>query len=276
MLRIGILGGTFDPIHKGHISMACSALKHLFLDKVILQPNKIPYYKSTPSVSDNDRLEMVKLAALGLDNIEVSDYELTQPEYTYTYNNLVEFRKKHPNDAIYFIMGMDSLFSLHKWYKGNEILNLAHIIVIGRPGNNLDAKLKEEGSETVAIYKTHFKELPKSKSPKSLTNSLGQNENNYLSDNELNGHLYIINCDLVDISSSELRATLKELNTSISATNLKYLLRNDKESPNLQNIQNLQNQLDKDSNNNDKLAYIKKYLNDDILQYIADNGLYTE
>ncbi|WP_394147605.1 nicotinate-nucleotide adenylyltransferase [Shewanella atlantica] len=136
-MRIGILGGTFDPIHFGHIRPALEIRRQLKLDKVWLMPNHIPPHKSSTCVSTAQRLEMVQLICDQYDEFELCDIEARRDSPSYLVTTLNQLRDSHPNDEFYFIVGMDSLMSLPSWYKWRSLFELCHIVVAQRHGWDL-------------------------------------------------------------------------------------------------------------------------------------------
>ena len=98
-MKIGIFGGSFNPIHKGHMHLAESVMEDIKLDKIIFVPSKISPHKSSDEyISENDRLEMVRLSIMNNRNFEVSDYELTQDRVSYSVYTVRHFKEKYPDD----------------------------------------------------------------------------------------------------------------------------------------------------------------------------------
>ena len=156
-MKKGILGGTFDPIHNGHLYLAENAYREFGLDLVFLMPANVPYFKTvTGHVTDASlRLEMTKLAAGEKPFLRVSDFELMREGNTYTAVTLESLKALHPEDELYFIMGADSLYKIEKWYKPEIIFSNAVILCAGRSDEaaeiSLDEKitqLKEKFSES--------------------------------------------------------------------------------------------------------------------------------
>ncbi len=133
MNKIGILGGTFDPIHNGHLYMAEQAYKQLGLDEVIFIPTgKVPH-KDNEFISDSrHRYNMVCLATNNFENYSVSDMEITRDRTCYTYETVKELAEKYKDSKIYFIIGADSAYDLNKWKKPYEILKYCSLAVVNR------------------------------------------------------------------------------------------------------------------------------------------------
>ena len=134
--HIGVFGGTFDPIHNGHIAPTLAAANLIGLNKVLLVPCHVPPHKSAPSVTAANRLNMVKLAAAASPVLAVDDIELKKDAPSYTVNTLRSLRLRWPQSHLYFVMGMDSLVNFESWFQWESILTLSNLIVCQR-GNNL-------------------------------------------------------------------------------------------------------------------------------------------
>ena len=138
MKRIGFFGGTFNPIHMGHLAITQMAQERFKLDKVIFIPSHQPPHKNIAPkelASAQDRYKMVKLAIAGNEHFEVSDVETKRDGKSYTVDTLRHFRKIYPPKAkFFFIIGGDSLGTLSQWKNIEEILQLATFIVVNRPG----------------------------------------------------------------------------------------------------------------------------------------------
>lgn len=144
MAKIGIIGGTFDPIHNAHIFMAQRARELCGLSSVIFIPGGNPPHKSKSNVTDKRlRLEMTEAAVDGMCGMEVSDYEITHPGYSYTADTLRHMTSTHPENSYYFIMGADSLDYIETWHEPEVILSLAEIIVFSRRGYEAQKKADE-------------------------------------------------------------------------------------------------------------------------------------
>ena len=135
MGRTGILGGTFDPIHMGHLILAQTALEVLSLDRILLIPTGISYLKTDHKVgSAADRLEMTKLAAEGNPHFAVSDLEIRRGGNTYTADTLEELHRMEPEEEFVFLLGADSLVDIARWQRPETIFALARIAVMTRGG----------------------------------------------------------------------------------------------------------------------------------------------
>ncbi len=133
MRKIGIFGGTFNPVHNGHINIAKTAKDSLGLDFVIMLPSGNPPHKKGEDLLDAGiRHIMLKLAVGGMDGLVPCDYEVKREEYSYTVNTLEFFKRIYPDDELYFIMGGDSIDYFDKWYMPEEIVSYAKLVVYGR------------------------------------------------------------------------------------------------------------------------------------------------
>lgn len=138
MAKIGFLGGTFNPIHNGHLYLADSAYKALSLDKVLIVPSGISYFKVNEDVLPKEvRSEMTKLAISDYPYFEFSDIEITRDGNTYTYETLLELADIYKDDQIFFIAGADTLFSIESWKKPDVIFENCTLAVMNRDNSNL-------------------------------------------------------------------------------------------------------------------------------------------
>ena len=134
MSKIGLFGGTFDPMHKGHTKLCEFVLKKMELDKIIFIPAGDPPHKLDKKVTDkSDRLNMVRLATEYNKSFCVSDYEIKKEARSYSYDLINHFKSVYKDDELYFIIGGDSLYNLPTWYRYEELLGLCTFVVISRP-----------------------------------------------------------------------------------------------------------------------------------------------
>jgi nicotinate-nucleotide adenylyltransferase len=138
--RIGILGGTLDPIHCGHLDAAIAARDTLALDRVLVLPSHVPPHRTLrPIASPYHRFAMAALAVNGLDRLHVSDEELCAPGPSYTIDTLERLgRAGYAASQIFFITGVDAFAEIETWRRYPDVLELAHFAVISRPGYALE------------------------------------------------------------------------------------------------------------------------------------------
>lgn len=176
-MRIGILGGSFDPIHNGHLNMALKSYEQYHLDEIWLIPNGNAPHKDSDKMADaSHRLAMCQLVAKEYPFIKTCDIEIVSEEYSYTYITVTKLREMYPEHEFYFIMGADSLDYFDKWRKPEVIASVCKILVINRD------EFSEEDME-VKIQRI---------------NAL------------FPADIQIVHCPKVDISSTELRQEMDE------------------------------------------------------------------
>lgn len=134
-MKLGILGGSFNPIHLGHLAMAGAAMAAHGLDRVIFIPAGSPPHKRLDLAPAADRLEMVRLAIRGREGFEASGIEVERPGRSYTVDTLEKIAGLHPDAELFFILGEDSLLELPGWREPERILRLARVAVVNRPGS---------------------------------------------------------------------------------------------------------------------------------------------
>ena len=150
--RIGILGGTFDPIHLGHLAIAEAARDQLDLDRVILIPAGRPWLKSDQMVtSAAHRLAMVRLAIEDRPGLEVSTIEVDRPGPTYTVDTLIELRRESGRGVeLYLVLGMDSVRELRRWRYPERLFDLCTVVAVSRPDSPDVSSAEIEDSFTSA------------------------------------------------------------------------------------------------------------------------------
>lgn len=129
---LGILGGTFDPIHHGHLRLAIELYERLDLEAVRLIPAAQPPLRDTPIINAQHRLEMVKTAIAGVSGLQVDDRELQRTAPSYTVDTLRSLRNDRPTQSFCLILGMDAFLKLPQWYCWEEVIALTHLIVVHR------------------------------------------------------------------------------------------------------------------------------------------------
>ncbi|MBR5740144.1 MAG: nicotinate (nicotinamide) nucleotide adenylyltransferase [Firmicutes bacterium] len=166
MSKIGVLGGTFDPIHKGHVALGLAAMDEVGLDRLIVMPAHIQPFKQHRKIAqDVHRLAMARLAFEGREGVEVSDYEMTKGDISYSYDTMAYLTSIYSYDELYFVMGTDSFLKVDRWYKGESLLEEFSFIVSSRPGypeKVLEAKIRfieeDYGTEIIRL-KTKMPEI---------------------------------------------------------------------------------------------------------------------
>lgn len=147
MKKIGIFGGSFDPVHNGHVKLALQAREEAGLDRLIFVPARLQPFKLGKKVAEGSlRVEMLRLALREYVELEVSEYELNRDEISYTVTTLNHFREVYGEDTeIFFLTGTDSFIKIHTWMRADEILSNYSLIVGSRPGY-LEKELYEQKS----------------------------------------------------------------------------------------------------------------------------------
>ncbi len=179
---IGLLGGTFDPVHIGHLRAALEAHQVLRLEQVRLLPLNLPGHRSPPIASAEARLAMVQAVATW--PLVADNCELLRGGVTYTVDTLRELRERWPDRSLCLLLGRDAFHSLPAWHCPEQILKLAHVVVAARPGVELATAGLDEliaNAQSEDVEDLHRKPA---------------------------GHVYFLDIPLLPIASSELRARL--------------------------------------------------------------------
>lgn len=206
MKKIGLFGGTFNPIHIGHINIAKTVYESFSLDELHFIPSKIPPHKNLWLTPAKDRYEMVKLAVRNLKgNYFVSDYEIKKKGVSYTYLTLKHYRKNYPNDQIFFITGSDIFATIQTWNNWERLFDLANFIVINRKELSF--------IELISIL------------PKKLLKILRNLET---FENTLYGRIVLFKAKEVDISSTKIRDMFKtgEMSSYLPGSVVEYIKKN--------------------------------------------------
>ncbi|MBW1598292.1 nicotinate-nucleotide adenylyltransferase [Streptomyces sp. JJ38] len=151
--RLGVMGGTFDPIHHGHLVAASEVAARFDLDEVIFVPTGQPWQKSHQRVSPaEDRYLMTVIATASNPQFSVSRLDIDRGGKTYTIDTLRELRAEHPTDDLFFITGADALSQILTWRNADELFSLAHFIGVTRPGHHLtDPGLPDGGVSLIEV-----------------------------------------------------------------------------------------------------------------------------
>lgn len=132
--RLGVFGGTFDPIHIGHLAAARAAIECARLDRVVFVPTGQAPHRVAASASGPDRLEMTRIATSGEKQFAVSDMELRRPGASYTSETLRELHKVNPKADLFLVLGWDAARLFRSWHEPDEVRKLATVVVMARPG----------------------------------------------------------------------------------------------------------------------------------------------
>lgn len=185
---IALYGGTFDPIHYGHLRPVEALSGLIGLKEVIWLPNNIPPHRPQPEASSQQRLEMVRLALEPYSSFKVDVRELEKPTPSYTIETLRDFRKEiGDKQPLAFIIGQDSLLSISTWHQWDELLNVCHLLVCARPG-----------------YQTHFENTQ-------MQTWLTQHQTKQQEDIHClpSGKIFLADTPLYNISATDIRARHK-------------------------------------------------------------------
>lgn len=198
--RIGLFGGTFDPVHFGHLRAAEEIRIILNLDRIIFIPTATPPHKENSGISQaKDRLEMIRLAIEGNDNFEISEFELKSEDPSYTVLTLEHFNKEEQEAEFYFIVGNELFNEIESWCDYQRLFELSNFAVITRPG---------------------FSELDSSKIPLALKDDFRYHNTieNVISYSNNKKEIVFIEIKGIEISSTDIRSFVK------SKQSIKYLV----------------------------------------------------
>ncbi|MGH7764762.1 MAG: nicotinate-nucleotide adenylyltransferase [Candidatus Dormibacteraceae bacterium] len=137
---MGVLGGTFDPIHLGHLAAAQVAMDCAKLARVLIMPSARPPHRPGALASAEQRLEMCRLAVEGEQSMEVSDVEVRRGGQSYTVDTLVELKRRAPEDELFLVLGWDAAALFGTWRQPEKVRELASVVVISRPGTGAPDK----------------------------------------------------------------------------------------------------------------------------------------
>ena len=207
MRSIGILGGTFDPIHNAHLRLAHEALQRLKLDQIRFIPVNIPPHRDSPIATPLHRKQMIELAIKEEKKFKLDCRELDCEETSYSINTLKSLRQEFTDDSLSLIVGQDAFNKIDSWKDWRELLDYAHIIVANRP-NESSNDISKELQNWIKKHKINKKTEIK---------------------NKTSGQIYFIEMPELDISSSMIRQNIKEQKTVedlLPVTNQQYITKN--------------------------------------------------
>jgi nicotinate-nucleotide adenylyltransferase len=163
-MRLGLLGGSFDPVHYGHLLLAECGREQLRLDRVDFLPAAVPPHKPDRELSPAEaRVEMLQLAIAGHEHFAVSRYEVDRGGVNYTVNTLRHYRSEEPDAEVFFLAGTDMLHDLPQWREAEEICRLCVWAVARRPGEPEPDFARLAGiatPERIALFRRHVVEMP--------------------------------------------------------------------------------------------------------------------
>ena len=148
---IGIFGGTFNPVHWGHVRTALEIKKALDLDAMYLVPSRVPPHRDEPEVDAEVRLAMLKAAIEDFTELEIDDRELQRKGPSYTVDTLRSIRQQQPDITIGLCVGVDAFIHLDTWHQWRQLFDLAHIIIAHRPGWPVDTLTEQVHGELRSV-----------------------------------------------------------------------------------------------------------------------------
>ena len=162
----GIFGGTFDPIHIGHLILARDVLEQFKMERIIFMPaSRAPLREDAPLASSEDRYEMIRAAIKSEPRFEVSDLELRLPGINYTIDTIETLCTDNPDDSFALIIGADQFEKLHQWHRVNDLIKRIQLICLERPGHSLQAttpltevKWRSIKTRALAVSSTEIRE----------------------------------------------------------------------------------------------------------------------
>lgn len=162
-MRTAIFGGSFNPVHKGHVNLVRETAEKNALDRVFVVPTYVSPFKKNSDVfvaDGKDRIEMCRLAFRELLYVTVSDYEIKKGGVSYSVDTVTHFRESFPEDELFFIMGSDMLLSFDRWYRYKDILKMCSLIAASRESEGCDLdELKRKSDELSALGKVIVTEI---------------------------------------------------------------------------------------------------------------------
>ena len=189
MSRIAIFGGTFNPVHNGHINLCLECNRYFNFDKILLVPDNIPSHKSADDlVSNEHRFNMLSIATRDEKLFKVCDIEYKLKGKSYTVNTISELKKIYPTDELFLIIGSDMLFMFEQWYAFKEILKSVTLVVGARQQDEYDAMLRHIGkfgklSRNIEVVRINVVDISSSDIRKKIKN--GDDVSEYLNDGVL-------------------------------------------------------------------------------------------
>jgi nicotinate-nucleotide adenylyltransferase len=150
MEKIGIFGGTFDPVHHGHLALARALRDTFMLDEVRLIPTGLPPHRDTPPLTPQQRFELVQLALTTESGLIADDREVRRDGYCYTIDTLSELQSEHPQALLVWLVGGDSFLNLVQWRRWQELLDVGHLALAARPDFDFSCLVPDLAKEFTA------------------------------------------------------------------------------------------------------------------------------
>lgn len=197
---VGIFGGTFDPIHHGHLRLAQEALEQCKLGSVRFIPSGTPPHRGAPLASAEQRLQMVRLALQGQRDFVIDEREVYRSDPCYSVDTLKTLRAELGAQPLCLLLGSDAFLQLHTWHQWESLFELAHIVVMQRPGRPVGNAMTQADDGLKRQYQSRL-----APSPQLLHESPG-------------GHVVVIDMPQLDISATDIRSRVAQ------NKNLRYLL----------------------------------------------------
>lgn len=198
-MRRAVFGGSFDPVHNGHVNLVKQIYGSVTLDEIIIMPAGISPFKQNMErvpASGKQRYEMCRLAFADMSYVTVSDYEISLPEVSYTVNTVRHLKEQYPTDELFLIIGSDMLLSFHRWRNFEEILSVCGLIAASRESGQSDLDELEKQAETLKKY----------------------------------GSVTVVPIDTFEVSSTEIRKKIKnssDISCYVPQNVVKYIMKND-------------------------------------------------
>jgi len=204
--RVGLFGGTFNPVHLGHMAIARDVKKAFNLDNILVIPSATPpHKKATGIVKAQDRLEMVKMCFDGMDGFEVSDIELKRAGPSYTIDTIRDIISNQNEETdLYMIMGTDAFFEIHTWRSYNELLDSVKLIIMTRPGDEMESP--QQKTDLAGGYLA-----------KRITPGYKWDTSRECFTHKTKKTLFFFNVTQLDISSTKIRKYIKKMSCASSS-----------------------------------------------------------
>lgn len=186
---VGIFGGTFDPIHYGHLRLAQEALEQCRLSEIRFIPSGMPPHRATPHAAPEHRLHMVQLAIKGQPGFALDEREVQRTDKCFTVDTLSALRRElGVAQSLCLLLGSDAFLQLHTWHQWRQLFELAHIVVLQRPGQPLGNAIMQADDNLRQKYQTRL--APSSQ----------------LLHETANGHIVVLDMPQLDISATDIRS----------------------------------------------------------------------